>query len=371
MAKRTAKKTTPEPSTHVKQLKKFEDKKDEVEVPEPRLDWMGVSREWGTRVKPGEKGLTLGSLNVGLYGEVPSTWPDRSRNPRGAVPAVGRPPVAISVKDKADLWANSAADLYEEAIQRRWAPATDVPWDTLASLPDDVEHAICQVCTELMQYANIDIEIITSWQYQMSYGYHEVKQFLATASLDAARRYEAFRKRALSNGGGLGLESVCQINRVLLESRGGWSETVTCLVFNRALFALTICRYLERFAYNEAERTIYQFVIQDLARLLTYGIEHLSYALATDSTKRSSIQISLGIGDALLARDLRDPVLKEALAIIFGAGISGVHKDGMDTFYAMLDAYVADHLALCKWLRIDRKLEQMPTVFQPEKRRRD
>ena len=366
-------KKTPQatPSTHVKQLKKFEDKKDEVQVPEPRLNWMGVSRQWDTRVKPGAKGLTLDSLNIGLYGDVPTEWPDKSRNPRGAVPVEGLPPVAINIKNKADLWASSAAELYEEGIQRRWAPATDIPWATLSPLPQDIERSICQVCTELMHYANIDIEIISSWQYQMSYGYHEVKQFLATASLDAARRHEAFRKRALANGGGIGLESVCQVNRLLLETRGGWTETVTGLVFSRGLFALTMCRYLERFAYNEAERKLYQFVIQDLARLLAYGIDHLSYALSTDATKKRSIQITLAVGDGFLARDLRDPVLREALAIIFGAGVAGIHRDGMDTFYAMLDSYVKEHLALCTWLKLERTLEQMPAVFQPDKRRRD
>ena len=29
----------------------------EVEVPEPRLNWMNQWREWGVRVKPGKKGL--------------------------------------------------------------------------------------------------------------------------------------------------------------------------------------------------------------------------------------------------------------------------------------------------------------------------
>ena len=171
---------------------------------EPKYNWMNKTRQWGVRVKPGKAGLKLGDLNVGIYGETPTQWADQSRNPRGAVPRRGMPPVGYSIRDKAGLWADCAADLYEEAIQRRWAPATDVPWNTIEPLPDDVEHAVCQVCTELVGYANVDIETITGWQHQMSYGYHEVKQFLATASFDAARHYECFRKRALANGGGLG-----------------------------------------------------------------------------------------------------------------------------------------------------------------------
>jgi len=89
-----------------------------------------------------------------------------------------------------------------------------------------------------------------------------------------------------------------------------------------------------------------------------------------DPEKRASVGISIAIGDAFLVRDLRDPVLKEALSIIFGAGINGVNKDGLDTFYEMLDTYVKEYLELCAWLKLDRKLEQMPTIFQADKRKR-
>ena len=339
-----------------------------VEVPEPRLDWMNRTREWGIRVKPGKRGLTLGSLNVGIYGEIPTHWPDRSRNPRGAIGRDGLPPVAIQLKDKADLWAPSAADLYEEAIQRRWAPATDVDWSSIHPLPEDVERAICQVCTELCQYAIIDVELITSWQHQMAYGYHEVKQYLTTASLDATRRQEAFRKRALVNGGGLGYEGPCQVSRLLLESRGGWTETITGMTLVRGLFTQVMIRYLNRFAYNGVERKIYECVTQDLARLLTYGFEHIKYALANEPSKMGSIASTLGIGFAMFNRDLRDPVLREALAIIFGGGISGAHTEGMYVFYEMLDEYVTDLLAACQKLGLPVTYQQLPKVFQKEQR---
>ena len=233
-----APKTAPAKSTASEEKRTFE----------PKYNWMNKTREWGVRVKPGKAGLKLGDLNVGIYGETPTQWADQSRNPRGAVPRRGMPPVGYSIRDKAGLWADCAADLYEEAIQRRWAPATDVPWNTIEPLPDDVEHAVCQVCTELVGYANVDIETITGWQHQMSYGYHEVKQFLATASFDAARHYECFRKRALANGGGLGLEGPGMVNRMILESRGGWTEAVVYLLVVRGTFTMTLYKYLGRHA---------------------------------------------------------------------------------------------------------------------------
>ena len=333
---------------------------DELEIPEPRLNWMNKSRQWGVRVKPGKKGMTLGSLNVGVYAEIPMVWEDETRNPRGAIGRIGVPPVGYAIRHKTGLWADSAADLYEEAIQRRWAPATDVPWETIAPLPDDVERAVCQICTELSQYANVDIEAITSWQHQMAYGYHEVKQYLATASFDGARHYEVFRKRALANGGGLGLETSGQANRMILESQGGWSEALVYLVLVRGIHLMTMYRYLERYANNEAERVIYQNVMQDKARFVTYGLDHLKFATAHVSEKKNIFATLLAIGDRILGRDLDDPVQREALAIIFGNGIKGARKQGMEIYNRMMRDFLAWHTECCAWLDIPRSSATMP-----------
>ena len=354
--------------TQAKQLDQFKGEEQTREAPEPKYNWMNQTRSWGTRVLPSDRGITLGSLNVGVYGEVPTTWEDRTRNPRGAIPVPETPPVTISVRNKVDLWSDNAADLYEEAIQRRWAPATDIPWHTLAPLPDDIEHALCQIYTEFTQSASVDVEVITSWQHQMAYGYHEVKQYLATASFDAGRRLEAFRKRALANGGGLGIESPGQTNRFLLENSAGWSEAVVGLVFHRGLFQMTMLRYLERFALSEADRMLARYTLQDLSRIVAYGIGHLKFALANAPMRMSSLGTSLLVGDLFLSRDLADSAMREAFAIVFGAGVQGAKKQGMRTYYDMLDSYVRDHLALTKYLGFMRPLQTMPRVFDPARR---
>ena len=221
-----------------------------VEVKEPSLEWKSRTLQWGTRAKPGKGGLKIGDLNVGIYGEIPDHWEEQTRMPRGAYPMPGVPPIGIALRSKRDLWADNAADLYEEAIQRRWVPATDIPWDTIEPLPDDVEAAMCQLCTELSQAANVEFETIGYWLQHMSFGYHEVKLFLATNMFDAGRHHEAFRKRALSNGGGLGLESRGEVNRMILESKGGWSETSLLLHLLRGTFIMSVYRYGERYANN-------------------------------------------------------------------------------------------------------------------------
>jgi hypothetical protein len=39
--------------------------------------------------------------------------------------------MGYSIYEKAELWSDNSADLYEEAIQRRWRPATDIDWNSI------------------------------------------------------------------------------------------------------------------------------------------------------------------------------------------------------------------------------------------------
>lgn len=331
-----------------------------IGVPEPKYEWMGLTNEWGTRVKPDEYGLRLGALNVGIYGEVPEFWDDQTRRPRGALPRPGVPPLPYNLRAKHQMWADSSADLYEEGIQRRWVPATDVPWDALEALPEEIERAICQVSTELMQYANTEIEIVTYWQDQMSYGYYEVKQFLATATFDCARHIEALRKRALSNGGGLGVESRGRVNRMILESSGGWTESVCYTYLIRGTYQMHLLRGLLASAHNDAETYIYSRMIQDHARHLTYGYDHLKYAVTHQEGETAILRTLLAIGEAHLATELEQSAMKPAMAIILGGGIEGAKSCGMETYLHLLGDFVRDYMKTCEWLGVDRS-----DVFNP------
>ena len=323
-------------------------------VPEPSYEWMGLSAEWGVRVKPGEHGLRISDLNVGIYGEVPELWDDQTRRPRGALPRPGVPPLAYNLRAKHQMWADSAANLYEEAIQRRWIPATEVPWETLKPLPEDIERALCQVCTELMQYANTEIEIITYWQDQMSYGYYEVKQFLATATFDCARMIEALRKRALGNGGGLGVEGRGLVNRMILESRGGWTESAVYLYLVRGTFTMHVLRGLLNAAHNDAERMIFAKAIEDQARHLTYGYDHIRYAIAHHAAEADIVQTLLMLGEVMMGAELEETTMKPALAIVFGGGVAGGRTIGMETYLHLVGDFVRNYLAVCEWLGVPR-----------------
>ena len=330
------------------------DKADNVEIAPPDLSWMQNTLQWGTRSIPTKNGLTINALNIGVYGDIPDFWDDQTRKPRGAYPVPGVAPLGFEVREKRELWADNAADLYEEAIQRRWVPATDIPWETIQPLPDDVEAAFCQLCTELSQNASIEIEVIGAWQQKLSYGFHEVKLFLASQMFDNARHFEAFRKRALSNGGGLGLESKGEVNRMLLESSGGWPETVVMLHLLRGAFTFTLYRYGELFAHNPAEKILFARCLQDKARHIAYGLSHLRYATSHNPDKAIVFSRLMNIAERVFVRELNDPVLKEALAIIFGGGIEGA-RSGMLQYERMMGDFARQYLANMEYIGVPRE----------------
>lgn len=327
---------------------------EEESTPELSLDWMGDNLEWGVKVEPGRKGLTLGSLNVGIYGDIPEYHEGRTRSLRGAHPGVERAFIAnITLRHKRELWADNAADLYEEAIQKRWVPATDIPWDTIEPLPDDVERAMCQLCTELCQQANVEYETVAGWLQQMSYAYHEVKVFLASEVFDAARHFDVFRKRALSNGGGLGLESRAEVDRVILQSNNDWTSTSLFLHLFRGSFTQTLYRYGELFAHNPAEKAMFARCLQDKARHLTYSLAHIKYSFSEQPRKERVFHRVLDIAETQMVRDLKDPVLPESLGVILGNGVEGV-RTGMRKVGNLLGDFVRTYLQNARYVGLDR-----------------
>jgi hypothetical protein len=118
------------------------------------LSWMHANPTgWHTRATPSVNGLTLTDINVGRYGQVPEYGSAHgSMAPRGAEIPPGTPTLGTyDIDDKAIVWVDNAGELYEEAVARQWSSARDIPWEKLEPLPDDIERAVCQLCTQLTE----------------------------------------------------------------------------------------------------------------------------------------------------------------------------------------------------------------------------
>jgi len=286
---------------------------------QPSLDWLNADVE-RVKVLPGPDGLTLERIMVGRYGEVPEHWPHLTDFPRGA--SDGGPTAfaaSYSLNDKAGVWADNAAALYEQAIRERWVSATAVPWETLTPLPAEVEAAVCQLCTTLSEDGFAAQQVIGRWLERIAYGFLEVKSFLATQVFDAGRHCEAFRKRALANGGGLGLQSPGVMHRALTDSLK-WTELVATLDLLRTSTTLALLE-TEAIPQTEAESVLYRLAARDLDRWRAYGVAHVRYHLDHRPDRREQFALGLIRGEAAFVQDtVRDTPLHEALLVLLGRG---------------------------------------------------
>jgi hypothetical protein len=321
---------------------------------QPDLSWMDVPTEWNTRARPTKHGLTLEAINIGKYGEIPDEWPYQTEMPRGAVPIPGVEAMGYSIYQKQEVWSDIAARLYEEAIQRRWRPATDVPWDSIEPLPDDLERAICQVCTHISEKEQMEADALGKWVPEISYGYHEIKLYLSTTVFENARAVEVFRKRALSNGGGLGIQSPGWGFRSIVDARNFTEMLVIQFVLQDSL-TLAQYAYGEKYAKNAAEKYIFAHAMQDKARHLAYGITHLKYVMMHRADRREEMQRYLDKGEGmLLMDDKKDASTREAFAIYFGGGKDNI-QEGLRIYEQMRRTFVEQYLARLKWATIERR----------------
>ncbi len=281
--------------------------------------------ETGVKATPSEDGLLLRDINIGSYGVVPDEWEAPNDAPRGTVSTGQLIPAGYSIFDKAEVWSENAVDLYEDAIRDRWTPATELDWESgLAELPEDLERAVGQICTVYSNNGLVEQKIIGRWLEEISYGYHEVKLFLATQAFDAGRKVEVLRKRALVNGGGLGQAPLGQVYR-------SWYQALT---FTDMLIALdviyksyetTLFESAGEWAQTEVEREMFTLLARDSRRHLDYGLSHLEWYARYKPTAERTLPISLIRAEAAMVSEMRlSTAEREALVVLMGGGVENL-----------------------------------------------
>ena len=333
------------------------------QAPELDLSWMKVASEWGIRASPDKHGLTIDALNVGTYGEVPDVWDHQTEMPRGAVPIADTESMGYTIYQKQEIWADNAAALYEEGIQRRWRPATDIPWESIEPLPDDVERAMCQLCTHFSEKAQLEADVLAGWLPEISYGFHEVKLYLAATVSECGRHADVFRKRALVNGGGLGIQSTGRGFRSVVDARN-FTEMALIQMALHDSFTLTQLAYGEAFAHNEAEKLIFRLAMQDKARHVAYGVSHLKYVLVDRPDRRQEMRRYLEKGENALILDDGDRPTWEALAILMAGGKDRI-RDGFRRVEEMRRRQVRDYLRRLEWATLADHAERLHPGLQP------
>jgi len=340
----------------------------EEDLPELDLSWL-QPREAAQveRVRPGRRGLTLDEIEAGR--DVPDHTDLSSLRPRGAEGRQNAPRTGQYYMDKSDVWSENARLLYEEAVQRQWSSATDIPWHTVDPLPDDIERAMCQLCTFLTEVEFIAGDTPGQWMPKINPEFYETKLFLLSQIMDEARHLDVFRKRALVNGGGLLSEGQSGASlRIILDAKDFTEMSAIMHVFAEG-FVQSLFRTGEYVSYNDAEKTIYRLCAQDESRHLGFGVMHLKYILESQPWRREEIHHYLDQVEGPLSIDITGvggatPFFDEAIMVLAGGGAKGVDV-GFQRLLAIRRRQINEYMHRLEVAGLGERRERINPFFKP------
>lgn len=309
------------------------------------LSWLErPAAERGLRVAPGKRGLTLEDIATGSYGAIPDETRNRSGRLRGMAPRPDAPVFEKHWRGRADSWSESAMLLYEEAVQRQWSSATDIPWQDLPELDENLELAMSQLCTFLTQVEFIAGDVPGQYAPNISGEYFEVGLFLATQIMDEARHLDVFRKRALANGVGLLQAGPGAVGLLTAQD---FTEMTSTLHLVGEGFVQSMFRMGELFAQSEVDKRMFRLAAQDESRHVAFGVMHMKYVLDTEPERREEIHhyLDKAEGDAAGggSGDVTFPPVFEALCVLLGGG-KDKFDEGVQKFLLLRKRQVNEYL---------------------------
>ena len=242
---------------------------------------------------------------------------------RGAVVEAGGPEFYFRLDSKAEVWADSAPRLYQQAMAAQWDPATAVDWGTPFDLPPEVESAVVQVMTYLIENETAALLVPAKFLAQIHPHFREVMQLLAIQVADEARHIEVFTRRAtLRRKEALGLSTVGgqQSLKTLFDEPDFTLASFLLSVLGEGTF-LNLLWFLEHHAPDPVTRQVAKLAAQDEARHVAFGMGHLQYAVALDPALRGRLaSAAVRRHDALAQTAGLNEEVFDALVILAAGG---------------------------------------------------
>lgn len=114
--------------------------------------------------------MRLVDIEKGHYAKVPEFGSTHgSMAPRGCYVPDETPGLdQYTLNEMAEVWSENAAALYDEAVVRQWNSVTDIPWDKLEKLPDDIEKSVCQMCTGFTEMEFVAGDMPAQWMCRLT-----------------------------------------------------------------------------------------------------------------------------------------------------------------------------------------------------------
>ena len=203
---------------------------------------------------------------------------------RGALVEAGGPQLHFDIQEKDLVWADIAPRLYAQAAASQWDPATAVDWDAPFDLPTDVEAAVVQVMTYLVDNEQVALIVPARFLGRIHPHFREVLQVLAVQAADEARHIDVFARRAALRGGPLGVSGAggrASLTTLLHEPDFALASFLLS-VLGEGTF-LSLLGFLETYAPDPVARQITHLARQDESRHVAFGMAHLEHQREVDA----------------------------------------------------------------------------------------
>jgi hypothetical protein len=202
---------------------------------------------------------------------------------RGALVEAGTPPFDFHLVDKVEVWSDDAASIYAQALAAQWDPEQAIPWGAAFELADDIEDAVVQLMTFLIENETAALIVPSRFIAQLHPHFREVMQVLAIQAADEARHVEVFTRRARMRRGELGLStSGGQASlKTLLDEPEFAIASFLLSVLGEGTF-LSLLWFVERCAPDPVTAAVTCLAAQDEARHVAFGLAHLGQHLRAD-----------------------------------------------------------------------------------------
>jgi hypothetical protein len=209
---------------------------------------------------------------------------------RGALVESGAPEFHFTLDRKIEVWSAEAVRIYAQAAAAQWDPATAVPWDAKFDLPHEVEDAIVQIMTYLIENETAALVVPSRFVAQMHPHFREVMQVLAIQASDEARHVEVFTRRALLKSKRLGLSTAGgQASlQTLIDEPDFATASFLLSVLGEGTF-LSLLWFIERHAPDPITSAVCRLAAQDEARHVAFGMAHLREHIEKDPSFRGTL----------------------------------------------------------------------------------
>jgi hypothetical protein len=203
----------------------------------------------------------------------------------------GGPAPFFALDRRHQLWSDEAARLYAQAAAAQWDPQTAIDWAQPFELPNEIERAVVQLFTFLIENETVALVIPSRFVAQVHPHFREVLQLLAIQAADEARHIEVFTRRALLKGEELGLSTVSSQESLVTLLQEPVFELASFLlsVMGEGSF-LSLLWFLHEHAPDPVTCQVARLAAQDEARHVAFGVAHLTEHSASDKTLLSRLR---------------------------------------------------------------------------------